>query len=94
MDRQTNEQTDGQTTDKVIPMCRYASQGTQKPSSSSYKKMKNSLSQLSKFSLLKSLLHSINGQENLFECQRFFKNPQWSFCYNLSGIIDTEMSVY
>ena len=27
---QTDRQTDGQTTDKVIPMCRYASQATQK----------------------------------------------------------------
>ena len=26
----TDRQTDGQTTDKVIPMCRYASQATQK----------------------------------------------------------------
>ena len=29
-DRQTDGQTYGQTTDKVIPMCRYASQATQK----------------------------------------------------------------
>ena len=28
--RRTDRQTDGQTTDKVIPMCRYASQATQK----------------------------------------------------------------
>ena len=28
--RQTDRQTDGRTTDKVIPMCRYASQATQK----------------------------------------------------------------
>ena len=27
----TDRQTDGRTTDKVIPMCRYASQATQKP---------------------------------------------------------------
>ena len=30
-DRQTDGRTDRQTTDKVIPMCRYASQATQKP---------------------------------------------------------------
>ena len=30
MDRQTDRRTDRQTTDKVIPMCRYASQATQK----------------------------------------------------------------
>ena len=30
-DRQTDRRTDRQTTDKVIPMCRYASQATQKP---------------------------------------------------------------
>ena len=29
-DRRTDGRTDGQTTDKVIPMCRYASQATQK----------------------------------------------------------------
>ena len=29
-DRQTDRQTDGRTTDKVIPMCRYASHATQK----------------------------------------------------------------
>ena len=29
-DRQTDGRTDRQTTDKVIPMCRYASQATQK----------------------------------------------------------------
>ena len=29
-DRQTNRQTNRQTPDKVIPMCRYASQATQK----------------------------------------------------------------
>ena len=29
-DGQTDRRTDGQTTDKVIPMCRYASQATQK----------------------------------------------------------------
>ena len=29
-DRRTDRQTGGQTTDKVIPMCRYASQATQK----------------------------------------------------------------
>ena len=29
-DRQTDRRTDGRTTDKVIPMCRYASQATQK----------------------------------------------------------------
>ena len=29
-DRRTDRQTDGQRTDKVIPMCRYASQATQK----------------------------------------------------------------
>ena len=29
-DRRTDGQADGQTTDKVIPMCRYASQATQK----------------------------------------------------------------
>ena len=29
-DRRTDRPTDGQTTDKVIPMCRYASQATQK----------------------------------------------------------------
>ena len=29
-DRQTDGRTDGRTTDKVIPMCRYASQVTQK----------------------------------------------------------------
>ena len=32
IDRQPNRQTDRQTTDKVIPMCRYASQATQKVS--------------------------------------------------------------
>ena len=30
-DRRTDGQTDRRTTDKVIPMCRYASQATQKP---------------------------------------------------------------
>ena len=30
-DRRTDRRTDGRTTDKVIPMCRYASQATQKP---------------------------------------------------------------
>ena len=31
-DGRTDRRTDRQTTDKVIPMCRYASQATQKPS--------------------------------------------------------------
>ena len=31
-DRQMDRKTDGRTTDKVIPMCRYASQATQKES--------------------------------------------------------------
>ena len=40
-DRQTDRHTDGRTTDKVIPMCRYASQATQKYESS--QNVKNSL---------------------------------------------------
>ena len=38
--RQTDRQTDRQTQDKVIPMCHYASQATQKPSILRYSDMR------------------------------------------------------